>query len=300
MVTTMNFNQLRVFQSAAKLLNFTRAAEELHLTQPGISKHLKELEEYYGTPLFERMGKKVMLTQAGEVLFEATTAAFNLLGAAKEHIGDLNNMTTGKLGIGACHTIGTYVLPDKLVQFRQRYPAIENSIEIKVEMNYSREIVEKVLNNSIELGLIGNHRPDPRLLVRAFMSEPVQLIVSPHHPWAERKSVVHLSELARQTVLLASRGSGTWRIVEALLMRKKLPFGRTIELGSSEAVKRAVAANMGVALLSRHVLDHELTDGTIKTVPLAGGEPTRDLYLIQHKDRYLSRTARAFVELLFE
>ncbi|MDD5105640.1 MAG: LysR substrate-binding domain-containing protein [Desulfuromonadaceae bacterium] len=296
----MNFNQLRVFQAAAKSLNFTRAAEELHLTQPGISKHLKELEEYYGTPLFERLGKKLSLTQAGEALLEATTAAFIVLDSAKERIDDLNNMTTGKLAIGACHTIGTYVLPDKLVQFRQRYPAIESSIEIKVEMNYSREIVEKVLNNSIELGLIGYFRPDPRLLVQTFMSETVQLIVSPSHPWGERKSAVRLSELAQQTVLLAARGSGTWRIVESLLVRKKVQLGRTIELGSSEAVKRAVAANMGVALLSRHVLSHELTDGTIKTVPISGGEPARDLYLIQHKDRYLSRAARAFVELVFE
>jgi DNA-binding transcriptional LysR family regulator len=300
MVIIMNFNQLRVFQSAARVLNFTRAAEELHLTQPGISKHLKELEEYYGTPLFERLGKKLSLTQAGEALFEATTAAFILLDSAKERIDDLNNMTTGKLAIGACHTIGTYILPDRLVQFRQRYPGIESSIEIKVEMNYSGEIVGKVLNNSIELGMIGYHRPDPRLLVRTVMSEPVQLIVSPLHPWAERKSAVHLSELAQQTVLLASRGSGTWRIVEALLMRKGIQPGRSIELGSSEGVKRAVAANMGVALLSRHVLGHELAEGTIKTVPISGGEPTRELYLIQHKDRYLSRAARAFVELLFE
>lgn len=296
MVIIMNFNQLRVFQSAARVLNFTRAAEELHLTQPGISKHLKDLEEYYGTRLFERLGKKVVLTQAGEALYEATTSAFSLLDAAKARIDDLNNLTTGELAIGACNTIGTYILPDRLVQFRQRYPAIE----IKAETNYSRQIVEKVLSNTLELGLVGHYHPDPRLLVRTFMTEPVVLVVSSHHPWAERKSAVRLSELAQQTVLLASRGSGTWRIVEDLLKTKKVQLGRTSELGTSEGVKRAVAANMGVALLSRHVLGHELSDGRIKTVKISGGEPSRDLYLIQHKDRYLSRAARAFMELLFE
>lgn len=300
MAITMNFNQLRVFQTAAKTLNFTRAAEELHLTQPGISKHLKGLEEYYGTRLFERLGKTVVLTQAGEALYEATTEAFNLLGAAKERINDLNNMTTGTLAIGACNTIGTYILPDRLVQFRQRYPAIEINIEIKAETNYSRQIVEKVLNNSLELGLVGHYHPDPRLLVRTFMTEPIVLVVSPSHPWAERKSAVRLAELAQQTVMLASRGSGTWRIIEALLVQKGVQLGRIIELGTSEGVKRAVAANMGIALLSRHVLGHELADGTIKTVPLAEGEPSRELYLIQHKDRYLSRAAKAFVALLFE
>lgn len=296
----MNLNQLRVFQSAAKLLNFTRAAEELHLTQPGISKHLKELEEYYGARLFDRLGKKIVLTQAGEALLEATTAAFNLLDSAKNRIDDLNNLTTGKLVIGACNTIATYILPDKLVQFRQRYPIIEINIEFKAETAYSRQIMEKVLDNSVELGLVGQYYADPRLLVKPFMIEPVVLIVSPRHPWATRKSGARLSELAQQTVLLANRGSGTWRIVEGLLAKKGVQLGRTIELGTSEGVKRAVAANMGVALLSRHVLGHELADGSITTVPLAGGEPSRELYLIQHKDRYLSRAARAFVELLFE
>ena len=291
----MNFNQLRVFQSAARLLNFTRAAEELHLTQPGISKHLKELEWYYGTRLFERLGKKLVLTQAGEALFEATSAAFNLLGDAKTRIDDLNGLAAGKLVMGACNTIGTYILPDKLVQFRQRYQAIE----IKVETAFSRQIAEKVLDNSIELGLVGHYHPDDRLSVRTFMTERLVLIASPHHPWARRKTAVRLSELAHQTVLLAKRGSGTWRIVEALMAQKEVQLGSTIELGTSEGVKRAVAANMGVAILSRHLLDHELASGTIKAVPLAGGEPSRDLYLIHHKDRYLSRAAQAFVELLF-
>jgi DNA-binding transcriptional LysR family regulator len=298
MVTDMNLNQLRVFQSAARLLNFTRAAEELHLTQPGISKHLKELEEYYGTRLFDRLGRKLVLTQAGEALYEASSAAFNLLDAAKVRIDDINGLVAGKLAIGACNTIGTYILPDKLVQFRQRYPAIEINIEIKAETAYSRQIVEKVLNNSLELGLVGHYYPDARLLVMTFMTEQILLVVAPNHPWATRTDAVHPSELANETVLLAKRGSGTWRIVEALLAKKGVDLGSTMELGTSEGVKRAVAANMGVALLSRHVLGHELSDATIKTVPLAGGEPTRDLYLVYHKDRYLSRAARAFMELL--
>src|SRR5512140_3351876 len=109
MVIAMNLNQLRVFQSAAKTLNFTRAAEELHLTQPGISKHLKDLEEYYGTKLFERLGKKVVLTQAGEALYQATTSAFTLLDSAKRHIDDIIGLTGGKLTIGTGVTIGAYI-----------------------------------------------------------------------------------------------------------------------------------------------------------------------------------------------
>jgi len=294
MVADMNLNQLRIFQSAARLLNFTRAAEELHLTQPGISKHLKQLEEYYGTRLFERLGKKVVLTQAGVALYEATSAAFNLLVAAKARIADLNGLAAGKLDIGASVTIGTYILPEKLVQFRQRYPAIE----IKVETAFSRQITDRVLDNSLELGLVGHYSPDARLSAKTFMTERLLLIVPPQHPWAKRKTAVRLNELENQTLLLAKRGSGTWRIVEELMARNGVQLGSTIELGTSEGVKRAVAANLGVSLLSRHLLDHELEGGAIKAVPLAGGEPSRDLYLVYHKDRYLSRAAQAFVELL--
>jgi len=290
----MNLNQLRIFQSAARLLNFTRAAEELHLTQPGISKHLKALEEYYGTRLFDRLGKKQVLTQAGELLFEATSAIFNLLDGAKTRIDDLNGLAGGKLIVGASVTIGSYLLPDKLVRFRLRHPGIE----IKVETAFSRQIAEKVLDNSVELGLVGHYLPDPRLLARPFLTERLVLIVSHRHPWAGRKSDVRPAELANQTLLLSKRGSGTWRIVEEFLAGKGARLGNTIELGTSEAVKQAVAANLGVSLLSEHLLDRELADGVLMAVSLAGGEPMRHLYLVQHKDRYLSLAAQAFVDLL--
>lgn len=296
MVTDMNLNQLRIFQTAARLLNFTRTAEELHLTQPGISKHLKELEEYYGTRLFERLGKKVVLTQAGEALYEATSAAFNLLDGTRTRINDMIGLAAGRLAVGASATIGAYLLPDNLVRYRQCYPAVE----IRVETGFSRQIIEKVLDNSLEIGLVGHYHPDARLAVRTFMSERLVLIVSPRHAWAKRTAAVSLCELESQTVLLAKRGSGTWRVVETLLSQGGITLGTTIELGSSEGVKRAVEAEMGVALLSRHMLDRELASGTITAVPLADGEPARDLYLIQHKDRYLSRAAQAFVDLLFE
>lgn len=130
------------------------------------------------------------------------------------------------------------------------------------------------------------------------MSDQTALVVSPRHPWATRKSPVQLSELAGQVVALSKRRSGTWRIVEALLSNTGLQIGSILEMGASEGGKRAIAADMGVALLSRHVLGHELTNGILETVPLAGGELDRDLYLVCHKDRYLSRAAQAFVELL--
>ncbi len=257
---------------------------------------MKELEEHYGTRLFERLGKKVVLTQAGEALYEATSTAFSHLDAARIRIEELNGLAAGVLAIGASTTIGAYLLPDRLVQFRHRYPAID----IRVETGFSSQITGRVLDGSIELGLVGHYSPQARLAAQPFMTDRLMLTVSPGHPWVERKSSVSLAELAGQTLLLASRNSGTWRIVETLMSKRGIQPGKLVELGTSEAVKRAVAANLGVAILSRHVLGRALALGEIRTVPLAGGEPKRVLYLIQQKDRYLSRAAQAFVELLFE
>src|SRR6185369_9177981 len=135
------------------------------------------------------------------------------LGAAKTHIDDLNGLAAGKLAIGASVTIGAYILPDKLVQFRLRHPAID----IKVETAFSRQIADRVLDNSLELGLVGHYSPDARLSAQTFMTDRLALIVSPQHPWAKRKTAVRLHELESQTFLLSKGGSGTWRIVEALV-----------------------------------------------------------------------------------
>lgn len=289
----MNLNHLRVFHAVAGVLSFTRAAEELHLTQPGISKHVKELEEQYGTRLFDRLGKRVALTQAGEILFGMTSDVFRLIGESKVRIDDLNGLTSGKLIIGACATIGTYILPDMLVRFRQRYPGIE----IKVDTAFNCQIVEGVLGTALELGFVGNYVPDARLSAQPFMTDRMVLIVSVHHPWADRKSPVHLRELIAQPFLLSKPGSGTWKTVAGYLEKAGIRLTNTMELGTTEAVKQAVASNLGVSILAEHVLSRELADGVIKSVPVAGEALLWDLYFVYHKDRYLSGAARAFLEL---
>lgn len=294
MYKNMNLNQLRIFYSAARLLNFTKAAEEMHLTQPGISKHMQELEEYYGTRLFDRLGRKIVLTQAGEALLEATSSIFNTLESVKSRIDKINSRLSGKLTIGAERTIATYLLPDKLVQFRQQYPFIE----IRVETGFSLQIIEKVLDNTLELALVGQHSTDPRLSIKTFVIGELILIVSPQHPWAKRKTPAFLHELTSQTMLLGDRGASTSRLVEDLMAQKGIKLDNIIEMGTTEGVKRAVADNLGVSLLSSHVLDHDLKTREIIAVPIIGGAPRRELYLIHHKDRCLSLAAKAFEELL--
>lgn len=290
----MNMNQLKIFHSVAGLLNFTRASEELHLTQPGISKHIKALERYYGTQLFDRLGKRVVLTQAGEILYKATTSLFAILDDSKLQIDEIEGLTGGKLRIGGSATIATYILPGMLTQFRKNTPAVE----ITVDTAFSQQIVDKVLDNRLELGFVGHYRPDARLAVHLFLTDRLKLVVSPLHPWGTRKTPVRLAELSDQMFLLSKKGSGTWRILSKVFEDAGVALKNTMELGTTEGVKQAVASGLGVSILSDHALTGEVASGQLLEIPLECEGLTRDMFLVYHKDRYLSRAARAFMGLL--
>lgn len=287
----LNLNQLRVFHSAATLLSFTRAAEELHLTQPGISKHIGELERHYGNQLFDRLGKKVALTQAGEILFHAVTDMFRLIDEANARISDMKGLAGGRLDIGASIMIGTYILPRILAKFKQRHPKVTISMDISL----SERIVDKVLDNSIEVGLVGHRPSDHRLVIKPFESDKMALIVPADHAWAKRKSPVGLHELIDQSFLLPQKGSGTRQIIENLFQRAGLRPKDTMEIGNTEGVKKAVEAGLGISLLSRHIVQSEQDAGLIRALTLKGIDLNRDLYAVYRKDRYLSAAAQALL-----
>ena len=294
MTSGLNLNQLRIFHTAAELLSFSRAAEELNLTQPGISKHIQGLERYYGTRLFSRLGKRIILTQAGEVLFRITREVFRLLDESEARINDLESLTAGKLSIGASITIGTYILPELLVVFRNKYPEVALAIDISL----SQQVADKVIDNTLEIGLIG-HLPDHgKLFTKQFKTDSLVLIVSSEHPWTTRTSPVRVNELVDQPFLLPQLGSGTRKIVEAVLARTEIVLKQSIVLGTTEGVKRGVEAGLGISIISRSVVAGELSAGRIRSIPITGLNLQRNFYFIYHKDRYLSEAARAFLRLV--
>ncbi len=290
----MNLNLLRIFHEAARWRSFTRAASELHLTQPGISKHIRELERCLGAPLFDRVGKKVLLTQAGEILYRTTGEIFTALAGARAGIRDLQGLSRGTLSIAASITIGTYLLPRLLVRFRERYPGVE----LKLDIALSRQAVARVLDHAAEIGFVGHCEEDARLVVTPFLTDCMLLIVPATHPWKGRTKPVPLQELVDQPFLLSRQGSGTRLAVEGFLKDAGIVLRQTMELGTTEGVKHGVAAGLGVAILSEHVVRADLVSGLIDSVPLEGIDLRRDLYLVRHKDRYLSEAAQAFLNLL--
>lgn len=290
----LNLNQLRVFHSVATLLSFTRAAEKLHLTQPGISKHIGALEAHYGTQLFDRLGKKVTMTQAGEILFEAVAEMFRIIEEADTKMSDLMGLAGGRLNIGASIMIGTYLLPGVLAKFKQRHPAVDIAIDISL----SEQIENKVRNNALEVGLIGHHAPDSRLVGRRFKTDKMVLIVSAGHGWAKREAPVALRELIEQPFLLPQQGSGTRKILEELFQQSGIRPKQIMEMGTTEGVKKAVEAGLGISILSGHIVQSELAVGRLSSLPVKDAGLERDLYVVYRKDRYLSVAAQTFLQHL--
>ncbi|NLD37605.1 MAG: LysR family transcriptional regulator [Desulfatiglans sp.] len=289
----VNLNQLWVFYAVAKSQGFTRAAEELFLTQPGVSKHIKQLEEYYGTPLFDRIGKKVLPTRAGELLLEATTEMFRLLGDAKRKIDGLEKLTAGRIAIGASFTAGTYLLPEILGHFHHLYPWVE----LQLEISLSDRVAEKVISNDLDIGFIGAPYEDERLINLEFYHDTLVVILPEEHPWRERRAI-RMAELTDQPFILSVKGSGTREVIEKHLTNAGIKLQKTIEFGNTETVKKAVVAGIGISILSESVIRDEMARGQICSVTLDEGGITRTFFMVSHKDKYRTKAVGELIEMV--
>lgn len=289
----INLNQLRVFHVAAKAQSFTRAAEALFLTQPGISKYIKELEEYYGTRLFERMGKKVFLTQAGEILYEKTETIFNIIGQVKVEIDELQGLNRGILNIGASITMGVYILPEVLGRFRLMHP----KIDLRLEIALNRQIAEMLLDNSIDFGFLGAPLHDDRLIATPFFQDELVLIVPGNHEWAQREKI-DPPDLMSCPFIFSGRGSGTRAVIEARLDNIGITLKDTMEFGHTEAVKKAVEAGLGVSIVSKATVSREQRLGALKTLNISEIDLQRTFYFAHRKEKYLSNLDKTFLQFI--
>jgi len=289
----MNLDKLRIFHVVASRNSFSRASEDLCLTQPGISKHVKHLEDYYGLRLFDRLGKKVVLTQAGDILYESTQKIFRLIDDATEKIGDLKAMAGGKITVGASFTAGVYIIPELLGRFNQMYP----DVEILLDIAFSRSIAEKVIANELDIGFIGAPYDDERLITKTLCDDRLVIIIPKDHQWKSRKSI-KLAELADQPFIFAQEGSGTRTVIENLLRNADVKLRKKIDFGNTEAVKKAVAAGIGVSILSEFSIKSEVADGRIKTVRLSDYTLNRTFYFTCHKGKYKTNITRALINLI--
>lgn len=289
----VNLEQLRVFQAVAETRSFTRAAALVHLTQPGISKHIKQMEEYYGVPLFDRAGKKVMLTEAGAMLFEAAREVMAVMEAAERRIDDLKGLRGGTLRLGASFPVGVYLLPEVLAAFRKQYPAVE----VKLGISLSEVIEAKLLANELDLGLVSHDTRDPRLLAKPFMTDELIVIVPADHQWAGRRRI-EPQELVGQMFIVAAQGAGTRAVVEERLKVLGIVVPNVLEFGNLEGVKHAVEANLGISIQARSVVRREIAAGTLHGLRLAGMDTSIEFYYAYRSNIHLSNAATAFLAIL--
>ena len=279
--------------------NFSRAAEALSVSQPAISQHIHSIEDYYGARLFERSSKRVELTQAGVTLYGYAKEILELHRVAKRAVSDLVERVVGNINIGASFTVGEYVPPRLLAAFSKEFPDVKFSVYI----GNTEFVHERTRENSIDIGLVEGMVDDPHLTIGKFLDDEMVLVISPQHPLAGA-GYIEPDQVAQwlgdAVFVIREEGSGTRLTMENVLRKLNFEPSHIITLGSTQAIKEAVEANLGVSMLSKWTLRKELQLGSIKPVRIKDFSVNRGFYLIQHREKFQSRACAEFCRFVLD
>lgn len=292
----MDIRRLDVFRKVVELKSFTKAAEAALLSQPTVSEHIRNLEEELGLKLVDRLGREAEPTPVGRVLYSYAVRLTQLQQEALQAVARYNGALSGEVRIGASTIPGAYILPRLIAAFCRHYPEVKPVVQIAA----SRTIAAQILDGTVDLGLVGAIWNERGLEWTALLADTLVLAVPPSHPLAGRDSLP-LGELRHHPMILREQGSGTRRVVARMLEQQGIREGDLREVavfGSNEAVREAVKAGLGLAVLSAQSVAQDLQTGALKTLALEDGAAERPIYLIQRKNREPSPVAAAFVEHL--
>jgi len=283
----MTLEQLRIFIAVATREHMTLGAQDLNLTQSATSAAIAALEQRHATKLFDRVGRRIALTEAGRLFLDEAKAVLARAQAAETMLGDLGELKRGTLSVAASQTIANYWLPRVIHRFHERFPGIA----ITMTIGNSRSVGADVKAGLVEVGLIEGAIGDDDLIAEHFADDELLLVAAPDHPWV-RRAPKPAEDFPSARWILREAGSGTRSIFEAALPAFGLTAGDlpvALELPSNEAVRTAVEAGAGVTVMSRLVVAQSLAAGALCALPLA--IPRRRFYLLRHRDRYVSRAA---------
>lgn len=290
----MDIHQLKVFASVFRNKSFSKASEELHLTQPTISSHIKTLEEELNCRLFDRLGRAIIPTKEAGVLYNHAMEVIEKADSIKEAVGQSRKEITGELIIGASTIPGTYVVPSVVSEFKRKY----NGISFQVLIEDSKKITEMVAYNELLLGIVGARMEHGKVEYSPFIEDELILISSPK---ISTKKTISAKELVSIPFIIREEGSGTRKIMEKYLSRSGvnlLNLNLIAVLGSTESVKEAVKAGLGASILSKSAVISELKAGIIKEIKIKGLRMERTFYIITHEKRSLPNNYRIFLSYL--
>lgn len=293
-IRTLTLRQLQIFVVAARHLSYARAAEELHLTPPAVSMQLKQLEDNVGLPLFERMGRGVALTGAGEMLMHHALRVLGEIKDAESNLQSLLGAEVGQLSVGLVST-AKYFMPRLLAQFSQAHPGIE----VQFSVGNRENLLQKLHDNAIDLAVMGRIPTEIDAHAEPIAAHPYVLIGPADHPLRDAP-LFYLHELRQETFLLREEGSGSRRVAEEMFKNHLFTPKRTISMGSNETIKQAVMAGMGVALISLHTLPLELKTGEVCVFDVVGTPIQRTWYVVHMNSKRLLPAGQQFREFLRE
>ena len=291
----MNLNQLKIFYLAAKKRNLSVAAAELFITQPAVTKGLQRLQEYYDMKFVDHIGKKLVLTDAGEVLYEIAEKIFELESKAEESIRDFQERKRGRIRILSSESFGDYYLPRIIIPFSKAYPLVRITMNILP----TEQVIENTATLNNDLGFISYPVEHKKLLVKEVLEDQLVIITPPDHPLG-RYPTLEPSNLEDQLLIMHETGSAPRKALENYIRKNDLSVSIHLELSSNRAIKRAVEDGIGIALISRRVANEEIRNKRLRAIPLSDRSMTRKFYMVHHQDKYLSESLQNFIDMVFK
>ncbi len=287
-------HQLKVFETTARQESFTKAAEELNITQPTVSSQIKQLTKSIGLPLFEQIGKTLYLTDAGESLLHTCQEIFEQLDNFEMKVADLKGIKEGKLRLGAISTT-KYFLPRILGLFCQKYP----DIDVSLQVTNHEKVVNRMLDNEDDLYILSHLPEDIDLYSQSFLENPLVVVAKSDHPLANKKNI-SIKKLNNEHFVMREPGSGTRHAVEKLFTKNEIEVKVRLELGSNEAIKQAIMGGLGISVLSLHTLQGDLANGELTILDIQDFPIERNWYVSYLGGKQLSVIAQTFLAFLLE
>jgi DNA-binding transcriptional LysR family regulator len=294
----VDLHQIEIFCTLIRLRSFSRAAEALFLTQPTVSGHIKNLETDLNVKLLDRLGKRVVPTEAGEVLYRHGQKLLALRDQARQEIEGISGTISGLLKIGGSTIPGAYVLPATIGSFKKKYP----SASFQLHIDDTAKVAEAVASGDLHIGVVGARVTDSRLETRPFLKDELVIAVPAGHRWARRKAVT-IGELAGEPFIVRESGSGTRRIMEERIGKAGISLAdlNTVAVvGSSDAVRQAVKAGLGISILSMRALRDDIRGGRLSAVRLKGIQLERSFSVILLNGKSRSPLCQAFLDFLLK
>jgi DNA-binding transcriptional LysR family regulator len=294
----IDFRHLETFCRIAELKSFSKAADDLFLTQPTVSGHILSLEKTLSLHLFDRTNREVRLTKAGEIFLKY---ALKILTSRKDLLNALIEFSQGirgELSLGASTIPGEYLLPKLMGDFKKEHPHMNISLKIAD----TKEITQYVLQDNVELGIIGAKLNNPSLLYEKYEEDEIMVVAPPDHHLLTQKKRVNVEVLLKEPWIIREEGSGTQMAVERALRRKGKSlkqFNVVIEMGSTSSVKEGVKAKLGLAFISKRAVEEELNQNLLSRINVEGIEPiSRQIYIVSHRGRTFSPIGMEFLQFL--